>query len=71
MNVQFIRAGLPPIYIKVEDKLSYLNALSRVDEKNDYDELYEIFFRAIIKSHVALSSKIDKVDTKETERHPQ
>lgn len=71
LNVQFIRAGLPPIYIKVEDKLSYLNALSRVDEKNDYDELYEIFFRAIIKSHVALSSKIEEVDTKETERHPQ
>lgn len=54
MNVQFVRAGLPPIYIKVEDKSAYIDALSQIDKTNIYDELYEIIFRMIIKSHVAL-----------------
>ncbi|NLB81131.1 MAG: ImmA/IrrE family metallo-endopeptidase [Clostridiaceae bacterium] len=55
MNVQFVRAGLPPIYIEVEDKPAYIDALSLVDKTNTYDELYEIIFRMIIKSHVALN----------------
>lgn len=55
MNVQFVRAGLPPIYIKVEDKPAYIDALSLADKKAIYDELYEIIFRAIIKSHVDLN----------------
>lgn len=55
MNVQLVRAGLPPIYIKVEDKPAYIDALSLADKTNIYDELYEIIFRMIIKSHVALN----------------
>jgi Zn-dependent peptidase ImmA (M78 family)/fido (protein-threonine AMPylation protein) len=55
MNIQFVRAGLPPIYIKVEDKPAYIDALSLIDKTNIYDELYEIIFRMIIKSHVALN----------------
>lgn len=55
MNVQLVRAGLPPIYIKVEDKPAYIDALSRIDKTNIYDELYEIIFRMIIKSHIALN----------------
>ncbi|MEA4878916.1 hypothetical protein SDC9_10413 [bioreactor metagenome] len=56
MNVQFVRAGLPPIYIKVEEKPAYIDALSLIDKATIYDELYEIIFRMIIKSHVALNS---------------
>ncbi len=55
MNVQFVRAGLPPIYIKVDDKPAYIAALSRADKDNDYDELYEIIFKVLIRSHVALN----------------
>lgn len=57
MNVQFVRAGLPPIYIKVEDKSAYLDALSLIDQTSIFDELYEIVLRMIIKSHVALNSE--------------
>ena len=55
MNVQLVRAGLTPIYIKVEDKKDYVAALSRADQCGDYDELYEIIFRLILRSYVDLS----------------
>lgn len=54
MNVQFVRAGITPIYIKVEDKKDYIAALSRADQCGDYDELYEIIFKLIIRSSVEL-----------------
>lgn len=54
MNVQLVHAGLPPIYITVDNKAAYIAALSRADDEKDYDELYEIFFKALIRSHVAL-----------------
>jgi len=57
MNVQLVRAGLPPIYIRVEDKPAYIAALSRADNLGDYDELDEIVFKAIIQSHVALRTQ--------------
>ena len=56
MNVQFVRAGLPPVYILVEDKKDYVKALARADKEGVYDDLYEIIFRILIRSHVALSS---------------
>lgn len=57
MNVQLVRAGLTPIYIKVEDKKEYVAALSRADQCGDYDELYEIIFRLILRSYVDLRIK--------------
>lgn len=54
MNVQLVRAGITPIYIKVEDKKEYVSALSCADQCGDYEELYEIIFRLILKSHVDL-----------------
>ena len=54
MNVQFVRAEMLPIYIKVEDKKEYLNALARADKFEDYEELYEIAFKLIIRSYVDL-----------------
>lgn len=54
MNVQFVRAGITPIYIKIEEKKDYIAALSRVDQCGDYDELYEIIFRHILRSSVEL-----------------
>ena len=54
LNVQLVRAGITPIYIKVEDKKEYIAALSRADQLGDYDELYEIVCRLIIRSYVDL-----------------
>ena len=54
MNVQLVRSGITPIYIKVEDKKEYVAALSRADQTGDYDELYEIVFRLILRSYVDL-----------------
>jgi len=55
MNLQLFRYGLPPIYIKVNDKKRYIEALSIVDKEGKYDSLYEIVFEMIIQSHMALS----------------
>lgn len=55
MNVQLVRAGLTPIYIKVEEKKNYIAALEKADTEKNYDDLYEIIFKVLIRSHVELS----------------
>ena len=52
MNVQLVRAGVMPIYIKVEDKRDYIAALCQADQCDDYDELYEIVFKLIIRTYL-------------------
>lgn len=39
MNVQLVRAGLTPIYIKVEEKKNYIAALEKADTEKNYDDL--------------------------------
>lgn len=55
MNVQLVRAGLTPLYIKVEEKDLYLKALEKADTDIIYDPLYEGIFKVLIRSHVELS----------------
>lgn len=55
MNLQLVRSGLPPVYIKAEDKSSYIDALSMADNEGRYEDLYEIIFRLILKSHATLT----------------
>lgn len=55
MNVQLVRAHMLPIYIKVEEKKEYTDALARADELEDYDELYEILLRLILRTSVDLN----------------
>ena len=57
MNVQFVRSGILPIYIKVEEKDSYIKALSRADSVGEYDELYEIVFKLILRSFIELNKQ--------------
>lgn len=57
MNVQLVRAGLPPLYIKVEEKTDYIKALERADKTGDYDELYEVIFKTLLKCHVDLRDR--------------
>lgn len=55
MNVQLVRAGLVPIYIKVEEKKYYIAALEKADTEKNYDDLYEVIFKVMIRSHIELS----------------
>ena len=55
MNVEFVRAGMPPIYIRAEEKNRYFDALARADLTGEYDELYEIVFDLILKACVELN----------------
>lgn len=55
MNVQLVRAGLTPIYIKVEEKKNYIAALEKADIEKNYDDLYECIFKVILRSHVELN----------------
>lgn len=55
MNVQLVCAGLTPIYIKVEEKKNYIKALEKADTENNYDDLYECIFKAMLRSHIELS----------------
>lgn len=54
MNVQLVRAGLTPIYIKVEEKKNYIDALEKADTEKNYDDLYECIFKVLLRSHVEL-----------------
>lgn len=55
MNLQLIRVGLFPIYIKVEDKKRYFEALSVIDKGGSYDSLYELIFEIMIRTHMELA----------------
>ena len=55
MNMQLVSAGMLPVYIKVEEKNEYIDALARADELQDYDELYEIVLRLILRTFVDLN----------------
>lgn len=55
MNIQLVRAGITPIYIKLKDKPEYLHALERADKTGDYADLYEVIFKALIQAHVDLN----------------
>lgn len=57
LNEAFLRYGIPPVYISVERKAEYRDALVRVDKNQDFSKLYQFFFLEIIRSHVALSNK--------------
>ena len=46
------------MYINVEEKKEYIKALERADKTGDYEELYEIIFKTILKCHVDLRDKL-------------
>lgn len=57
MNLQLVVAGFTPLYIGVEHKDEYVDALARADKYGEYDDLYEVIFKAICHSHVILGPK--------------
>ena len=54
MNLQLVSMGLPPIYIKTENKNEYLEALSEAD-KNNMNDLYEVIYKSIFRCHMDLN----------------
>lgn len=53
-NVMMVRNNLTPVYIKVEDRKEYVAALEFADKERDYALLYELFFKAILRTSTEL-----------------
>ena len=54
LNLLLIKRKVIPVYIKVDDKDDYLNALSSADG-GSYDDLVMIIYKAVIKAHSELT----------------
>lgn len=50
MNIQLIRNNICPLYLKFEEKDAYYHALEIADLTGNYDELYEVLFKALLRS---------------------
>jgi Fic family protein len=57
LNWLFIVRKLPPVYIKYEQKDKYIDALSTADQTGNFDSLYEIFYREVLRSMIQLNTK--------------
>jgi Zn-dependent peptidase ImmA (M78 family)/fido (protein-threonine AMPylation protein) len=57
LNWMFRLKGLPPVYLKYENKQKYFDALSIADRLGNYDPLIEIFYREILRSMYELNTK--------------
>ncbi|WFF74377.1 ImmA/IrrE family metallo-endopeptidase [Proteiniclasticum sp. QWL-01] len=55
LNLMMVRNNLTPVYVKVEDKQKYIDALLLADKENDYSALLEFFYFSIIRASVELS----------------
>lgn len=51
--------NIPPIYIKLEDKPRYIDALNKIDTKKDYDYLELFILEQIIHSMVIFDEKLE------------
>lgn len=51
--------NIPPIYIKLEDKPRYIDALNKIDTKNDYDYLELFILEQVINSMVIFDEKLE------------
>ena len=57
LNWLFKLRGLPPVYIKFENKQKYFDALSEADTTKNFNSLVEVFYREILRSMYELNSK--------------
>ncbi len=55
LNWIFRLKKLPPIYIKYPEKDEYYMALNIIDKRNNYDKLYKVFMREVIRSSMQLN----------------
>lgn len=54
-NMLLLRRHLPPVFFKDKGKKEYKEALSIADTTGKYENLYEVFYRALLISNAALS----------------
>ena len=50
MNLELIKAGFPPVVIKLEDRLEYYKALDIANNENDYKPFLELMKKVVEKS---------------------
>lgn len=55
LNWMFILKGIPPVYLKTEQKEEYIEALHIADSCEDFTKLREVFYKAVISSYIQLS----------------
>lgn len=55
LNWMFILKGIPPVYLKAEQKEEYIEALRIADLSEDFIKLREVFYKAVISSYIQLS----------------
>lgn len=55
LNWTFRFKGLPPIYIKYPEKDEYYEGLKNIDKKKDYNKLFKVFMREVIRSSMQLN----------------
>jgi len=55
LNLLLMKRGVLPIYIKVEEKEEYRSALEKADQTQDYNPLYCVLFKAILRAQSELT----------------
>lgn len=56
LNMMLVRARITPLYIKVEEKSEYLDALEHADLTGDYTKLYIFLFQILLRRNAELCS---------------
>lgn len=51
-----LKRDIPPVFFKNTEKEEYKDALGLVDKTNQFDALYERFFKSILNSYSALTN---------------
>lgn len=54
LNVQLVRRHITPLYVKVEEKPAYVAALEIADTAGNYNPLYEVLFKVLLRSNAEL-----------------
>lgn len=54
-NMMLLKRDIPPVFFKKAEKDEYKDALGIVDKNNQFDALYERFFKSILNSYSALT----------------
>ena len=55
LNLLLMRHGVLPVYIKMDEKNTYYEALSRADSEGKLDDLYIVFFKALLRAQAELT----------------
>lgn len=55
-NMMLLKRDIPPVFFKNTEKEEYKDALGLVDKTNQFDALYERFFKSILNSYSTLTN---------------